>query len=437
LIREFTNVFGRDAVHGYIGATLFFDRGHETAAHPSDFKGIEDFDGAGRGNFLGLRRGGLRGGGELEQEAGSEGQAEGANRGEWERFHGFGSKPQPRLSEGVRVGGRAGLRRVIKPISDLIRNGETGRMLVFFGIEERMGAFPTPKTVRFIDTTSPIQAIRLETIFSRASVPVSAFLGQSLHVEILGIYRSEVGTNWTSSGKLEGDCFHHINLVEAGRAYVQHEGRSLPLEPGGVYFFPGMTPISRECPEHYGAVWIRFRCEWGGGFDPLLHWRERRPIRLGPWTPEELNGMIGGSLEDYRMLMRWEGRITQWLADGLPDIGGILNEQSRTVEKFSAVLELIDDKLGADLRVEDLAAVYGSGVQTFSRHFAEFLQQNPKTYLKHRLNQKAIHRVLSSGASIKEIAAELKFSDEFYFSRFFTRENGVSPSHYRRLVAPR
>jgi len=36
--------------------------------------------------------------------------------------------------------------------------------------------------------------------------------------------------------------------------------------------------------------------------------------------------------------------------------------------------------------------------------------------------------------TIKEIAAELKFCDEFYFSRCFKRRFGQSPRQFRRQV---
>jgi len=36
--------------------------------------------------------------------------------------------------------------------------------------------------------------------------------------------------------------------------------------------------------------------------------------------------------------------------------------------------------------------------------------------------------------SIKEIAFDLNFEDEFYFSRFFKKNVGLSPKHFRESV---
>jgi AraC-like DNA-binding protein len=44
--------------------------------------------------------------------------------------------------------------------------------------------------------------------------------------------------------------------------------------------------------------------------------------------------------------------------------------------------------------------------------------------------------LLNDGAlSIAQIAEELHFSDQFFFSKFFKRNAGVTPSQYRRRVA--
>jgi len=39
---------------------------------------------------------------------------------------------------------------------------------------------------------------------------------------------------------------------------------------------------------------------------------------------------------------------------------------------------------------------------------------------------------LNSDLKIKEVASQLRFSDEFHFSRFFRITNGLAPLRYRR-----
>ena len=61
---------------------------------------------------------------------------------------------------------------------------------------------------------------------------------------------------------------------------------------------------------------------------------------------------------------------------------------------------------------------------------------SPKAYLNRRLNQEAIKLLICSDAPVKEVAYKLKFADEYYFSRFFKKLNGVSPTPYRSRIQP-
>lgn len=42
---------------------------------------------------------------------------------------------------------------------------------------------------------------------------------------------------------------------------------------------------------------------------------------------------------------------------------------------------------------------------------------------------------MRDGASIKTVAHELGFGDQLYFSRLFTRHEGINPSEFRRRFA--
>ena len=99
--------------------------------------------------------------------------------------------------------------------------------------------------------------------------------------------------------------------------------------------------------------------------------------------------------------------------------------------RFSQVFQFIEDHFGADLRLADLAGVHGTSPGAFAAAFTRGTGVSPKEYLTRRLNQEAIRWVMGSDLRIKEIAEKLRFSDEFYFSRFFQKQNGSPPLRYR------
>ena len=60
--------------------------------------------------------------------------------------------------------------------------------------------------------------------------------------------------------------------------------------------------------------------------------------------------------------------------------------------------------------------------------------KTPSKIIQERLVLEAKKLLHLSYKSIKEIASELNFEDEFYFSRYFKKEVGLSPKKFRDEV---
>lgn len=167
--------------------------------------------------------------------------------------------------------------------------------------------------------------------------------------------------------------------------------------------------------------------------DPLLDWPERQPIRLGRWEEADFRKLWKKDHNpDTQSLFLLQAQIYTWLAESLPSLEQIIFQHRKTHGRFEPVFDLIESRLGADLRVEDLAAAMRLPVHAFSMAFSRSVGFSPKSHLSRRLNQEGIRLLIQSDAPVKEVAARLKFADEFYFSRFFKKLNGVPPAAYRQ-----
>lgn len=100
--------------------------------------------------------------------------------------------------------------------------------------------------------------------------------------------------------------------------------------------------------------------------------------------------------------------------------------------RFDGVLKYIREEAGADTTVQHLASLVSMRHDTFSREFTATFGITPKMMLQMTLTRKAINLLQNSAFLIKEIAAQLKFRDEYYFSKFFHRSTGCSPLEYRK-----
>jgi AraC-like DNA-binding protein len=217
---------------------------------------------------------------------------------------------------------------------------------------------------------------------------------------------------------------------------VVFRGEILDLEPGVAFWFPGNTPLERRYREPGKSLFFTLRCEWLPGVDPLLDWAGRRPGPIARfdsdywrawWRPRHKPSL--------NQLLQAQARILDWISGAVPNLDEVILQHVQTHSQFNAVFDLIERKLAPNLRIEELARAYGTTLHAFSMAFARNTGMSPKAYLKRRLNQEAMQLLLNSSLKIKEVAGQLRFSDEFHFSRFFRSANGLAPLQYRRTFA--
>lgn len=283
-----------------------------------------------------------------------------------------------------------------------------------------------------IDTTNPQAHRHSKSLLSHPQTERAFIQATGFKIHIVGLYSTRFDLAWSSNGKRECDYLHHIDLAWSGERQVVHGSRCVDVVPGNAYFFPGNTPVERRCSIAGTVLYLSFRCEWLPGVDPLMDWEDRTPVRIGKFDKQEWSPLIDDQpCEDVNLLLKLQAQVYRWMSDVLPPMGILLGNHLETHARFIKVFDAIEKKLGADLRIAELAKLHGSSIHAFSMLFSEHTGVTPKEYLNRRLNQEAIQLVIGTDLKIKEIAERLRFTDEFYFSRFFQKLNRVSPSQYR------
>lgn len=283
-----------------------------------------------------------------------------------------------------------------------------------------------------MDTTNPMAHRQSRRLLSNSQTERAFIQAVGFKIHIVGLYYTRFDLEWSSNGKRECDYLHHIDLAMSGERQVIHEARSVDVLPGNAYFFPGNTLVERRCSSPGTVLYLSFRCEWLPGVDPLMDWEERTPIRIGKFNARDWKPLImGNACEDVNLLLKLEVQVYRWMAEILPAMGTLISNHLKTHARYIKVFDAIEAKLGADLRISELAKLHGSSIHAFSVLFSDHTGITPKEYLNRRLNQEAIQLVMGTDLKIKEIAERLHFTDEYYFSRFFQKLNGVPPFKYR------
>ena len=101
---------------------------------------------------------------------------------------------------------------------------------------------------------------------------------------------------------------------------------------------------------------------------------------------------------------------------------------------FSKMISYILEKYtDPELSVREIAQQFSISEVHLRRIFKGALNTTPTKYISFLRLEKAKNMLTFSNYTIAEISLSVGFEDSYYFSRFFKKETGVSPSEYKRL----
>lgn len=96
--------------------------------------------------------------------------------------------------------------------------------------------------------------------------------------------------------------------------------------------------------------------------------------------------------------------------------------------------DLIENYYKTERSMTFYAAKFSLSKDAFSKKVKKQFSKSPSQLINERIILEAKKLLHLTYKSIKEISQELNFEDEFYFSRYFKKNVGVSPSLYRKNV---
>jgi len=104
--------------------------------------------------------------------------------------------------------------------------------------------------------------------------------------------------------------------------------------------------------------------------------------------------------------------------------------------QIARVRAFIDENLHRTIHAKDLSAVAQRSTTHFSRSFKQAFGEPPHAYVVRRRLERACHLMITSSASLSEIALSVGFCDQAHLCRLFSQAVGQSPSSWRRDLQP-
>jgi AraC family transcriptional regulator, arabinose operon regulatory protein len=231
---------------------------------------------------------------------------------------------------------------------------------------------------------------------------------------------------------------HIIIYCVEGRGWVTVNKKKMDISPSHFIVIPANTP------HKYGAVetdpwtiyWVHFKGDIATyvvdlitnnsqNYLPYLSYNENR-IKLFEEICFNLEkGYSADNLRYVNMI------FYHFLSSLLYEEKYNQAEKSPTKDPIALTIEMMQKKINTIITLNDFAAFANLSVSHFSTMFRVRTGFSPVEYFNHLKIQHSCQSLVFTAKPIKEIADDLGFYDQYYFSRTFSRFMGISPSEYR------
>jgi AraC-like DNA-binding protein len=230
----------------------------------------------------------------------------------------------------------------------------------------------------------------------------------------------------------------HLFWVQSGEGELQHELGRFALKPGRKVWLVDMSKERTYIPtpkRHLTITGFRF------GGPGLEFWHEEiRGEENSEFALDDFPFVKRTQAELLRLVRRkpigWEWQIhvviTNMLGKLLMSRNLLVSPHAELPAPVVRVLNAISANPLRDWKAKELAAV---GKVSYSGLRALFQQAKQGTIHEHiqraRLDQSRF-LLADKRLSVKDVAAQLNFSSEFYFSHFFRHHTGMTPTEFRQ-----
>lgn len=218
-----------------------------------------------------------------------------------------------------------------------------------------------------------------------------------------------------------------IYYITQGEAQLYLKGKEIHLKSGHIYFIPDYSIVTANCNCYLSHYYVHFKT------DSLLNNLLNSISAFSEIHADEGTEPLFNFLLDN---LHSEMPANKLAANGALEI--LLSKflknttfQDGTILKFNDIIQYIKNNISKKFTIKELADMASLNEVYFSNSFSKAIGMSPVQYITEQKLNQAMHLLVTTENSIKEICYSLGYSSEMYFSRIFKLKTGVAPTIFR------
>lgn len=257
------------------------------------------------------------------------------------------------------------------------------------------------------------------------------FLANTLSLQILSGGYTKLNNRWRCNGG--SFPFTRLYYIYSGSAVLSYNGTTITMLPGNMYLLPTNLPISYHCPEQMEQLYLHVTLTTPEDFDILSLIPNACQLPCSQSFLTQLNTLCNS--EDYGQLLKLKTCISQNIVDCL-NKEKILCPTKPYSKPVLQAMAYIQNNITVQLAGKQIAQAICVSPSFLHKRFKAETGLSLGAYQDKLIIHRATQLLAEQQLSLKEISQQLGFCDQYYFSRRFKSQIGMTPSHYRKQYAP-
>ena len=263
------------------------------------------------------------------------------------------------------------------------------------------------------------------------------YICNNLVLELKDHNYSTIQEGFISKTLVDRDFHMRINSIHfliSGAAVIDFEGMKIPISAGDIFVIGNNVRCNWVYTCKSVEITQLFYLQLGNAEDlfsslkrPLiLNNRHYDTQRMQKLFEEET---LYSAIEMKNITFSY---VTEFMKIAGIDLIGYLD----IVKKYEKIFSYINDHLSMRLKLGEIAEDTGYSIGFLTKSFVKDNKATVKSYIHNKLMAQVEQLLIYSELPVSDISEQLGFCELSYFTRWFRKKKGCTPSEYRKYMRP-